>query len=85
MAGAAGPEEDVVIRSFLLGFEVLDLDENVAEAAVRIRRDRPMKPPDAFILATAIVHDLPLATRNTRDFSPEDPRVVIPYPHPTRP
>jgi predicted nucleic acid-binding protein len=51
----------------------------VAEEAVRIRRQRRLKLPDAIILATARVHGLVLVTRNTKDFDPADPAIRIPY------
>jgi hypothetical protein len=35
--------------------------------------------PDAIILATAKCHGLTLATRNTKDFDPADPGIVVPY------
>jgi predicted nucleic acid-binding protein len=51
----------------------------VAERAFTLRRDRKLKVHDATILATAQVAGLLLVTRNTRDFSPSDPQIRIPY------
>jgi len=58
---------------------LLPLSDAIAEEAVRIRRQRRLKLPDAIILATARVHGLVLVTRNTKDFDPGDPAVRIPY------
>lgn len=80
MCGAHTPEDERAIRSFLTAFTVLPVDEAVAEAAVSLRRLRRLKLPDALIWATARVHGLTLATRNTRDFGADEPGVVLPYP-----
>ena len=79
MVGARNPDEEALLRSFLSGFEVLPVDHAVAEEAVRLRRAHRLKLPDALILATARVHHLTLATRNTRDFAPDTPGVLVPY------
>ena len=79
LVGAVGAEEEARVRSFLGTFEVLAVDAPVAEEAVRLRRARRLKLPDAIILATARVHRRTLATRNTRDFSDGEGGVVVPY------
>ncbi|MGI8926997.1 MAG: PIN domain-containing protein [Tepidiformaceae bacterium] len=66
-------------RQLLSTLPVIPLSEAVAEAAVVIRRARPLKLPDAVILATARHLGCPLVTRNTRDFPAEDPDVRVPY------
>lgn len=62
---------DSVISDF--GERLLPVDAEVALAQGRIRRaaenaHRAMPAIDAFIAATAEVHDLKLVTRNVRDF-----------------
>lgn len=57
---------------------VVPIDGLIVEAAAQIRRETRLKLPDAVILATARVLDLPLVTRNTKDFEGRD-GVVIPY------
>ncbi|MES2639832.1 MAG: type II toxin-antitoxin system VapC family toxin [Myxococcota bacterium] len=79
VVGAASPDEELVVRAFLATFEILPVDASVAEEAVRLRRARRMKPPDAIIFATARVHRRELATRNTKDFATDEPGVRIPY------
>jgi predicted nucleic acid-binding protein len=48
---------------------VLPLDEPVIQQTIRLRQQHRVKLPDAIIAATALVHGLPLLTRNTADFS----------------
>ena len=65
--------------SFLLNFYTLPLDANVAERAFLLRRTNRIKPPDAIIQATAEESGRVLLTRNTRDFPPGTPGVMVPY------
>jgi predicted nucleic acid-binding protein len=46
----------------------LPLDDAVTRACIRLRCVRRMKLGDAIIAATALVHNLPLVTRNLEDF-----------------
>ena len=78
MVGATGDIE-VATRSFLSSFDVIALDEEIAVRAVDLRRNHHIKLPDAIILATAQPHAMLLVTRNTRDFSADDPSVRMPY------
>ncbi len=79
MAGASDEAEGATLRAFLEGFELIAIDAPVAEEAVVIRRERRIKLPDAVIFATARVHRLDLATRNTKDFRRKERGVVVPY------
>jgi len=66
-------------RSFLSGFDIVAVDEVIAERAVSLRRSHRIKLPDAVIWATAQVHAMLLVTRNTKDFPVGDPGVRAPY------
>jgi predicted nucleic acid-binding protein len=48
---------------------LLSLDLPILECAIALRQARRMKLGDSLIAATALVHDLPLVTHNTRDFA----------------
>jgi predicted nucleic acid-binding protein len=85
LVGARNEVEELALKGLLSTFEVLPVDDEVAEAAVRLRRVRRLKIPDAIILATARVHGRTLATRNTKDFPERDPDVAVPYRLPESP
>jgi len=72
--------DDTQVRDFLsTHFEILPLDEPVAERAVALRRTYRLRLPDAIIWATAQVHDAQLVTRNTKDFHADWKGVRVPY------
>jgi predicted nucleic acid-binding protein len=67
-------------RHLLQSFEMLEIDAVVAEKAAALRRQYGWKLPDAFQAAIAIIHDVKLCTRNTKDFDPQKHSFVeIPY------
>jgi len=68
-------DEDVIIRNFLNGFDLLLIDDNVLEQTIFLRRQRRIKLPDAIIAATALYHNLTLVTSNTSDF--KDTGIVL--------
>ncbi len=79
LAGLHEPGSEARGRLLLSTFEVIPLTEAIAEETVRLRRRRHLKLPDAVILASARVHDIPLVTRNTKDFPASDPAIRVPY------
>jgi toxin FitB len=64
----AGRDDPDRLRRFLSALIELPIDPAVAELAGMIRRARGIATPDALIAATALVHRLPLMTRNRRHF-----------------
>lgn len=77
----AGPAEGEAAARLILGrFRVLQVTNEIAVAAAVFRRERQaLEIPDAVILATARVSGRLLVTRNIKDFSPDEPGVVVPY------
>ena len=55
-------------ETFFAVAPVLSLSETVLQQAVRLRQMRKMTLGDALIAGTALVHQLTLVTRNTKDF-----------------
>ena len=47
---------------------VLDMTSEVVQQAIWLRQQRKIGLGDAIVAATALVHELTLATRNTKDF-----------------
>lgn len=54
--------EEVGIKEFLAGTQVLMLDPRVEARAVAIRREHRLKLPDAVIVATALINNCVLVT-----------------------
>lgn len=75
----ADPKVEPATRAFLSSFDLLGVDEQVAEDAVRLRRDHRIRLPDAVIWATARTNSMLLVTRNTKDFPTNDPGIRSPY------
>lgn len=78
MVGAT-PETEEIVRGFLAGFINLPVDQRVAAVAVTLRQKHKIKLQDAIVWATAQVDKRLLVTRNTRDFSPDETGIRIPY------
>lgn len=74
------PRELKRMEKFLSGFDVDELDPEIARRVSALRRERPrLKSPDAIILATAQVRGRILVTRNTKDFPANMPGIRVPY------
>ena len=78
MVGAE-PVIEVATRDFLCGFDIIALDNMIAEHAIAFRKMSKSKLPDAIIWASAQVNGLLLVTRNTKDFPASNPGVRMPY------
>lgn len=74
------PGEDIA-RTFLAQFDVMEITEDVAEAALTLRKHHvpKLKLPDAIILASARLMGTRLITRNSRDFPADSADVHVPY------
>lgn len=67
-------------EAYLARFGMDEVTSDVSARAASLRRERPkLKAPDAIILATALLRNRILVTRNTRDFAPGTPGVRTPY------
>ncbi len=66
------------VRSIFAG-RTLSADEAVAHQTAALHVPNPRPPLDALIAATALVHDLILVTRNSRDFAGTGVRILNPW------
>jgi len=57
------------IKIFISECNVLNLDENITDSCIRLRRKKSIKTPDAIIAATALANNYTLITANEKDFS----------------
>lgn len=79
LAGARDDAEAEQLKLFMQKWPQAELSAEIAEAGARIRRTLRLRLADAVILATARVQRRQLVTRNTKDFRPDWPDVVVPY------
>ena len=63
-------EEELLVRDFLYGFEILSVSKNIINRALENRKIRRIKMADNFILATSQIFELYIVTRNVKDFLP---------------
>jgi hypothetical protein len=78
MVGVTADDEPDV-RAFLRSFEIVPIDEEVANDAVVLRRTHRLRLPDAIVWATARCRRALLVTRNTKDFPSDDVGLRVPY------
>ncbi|OPH38904.1 type II toxin-antitoxin system VapC family toxin [Moraxella lacunata] len=63
-------EQATKVENFLQkSFVWLEINHDIIFKTAHIRRIKKMKGIDALIAGTALVHHLPLATRNLKDFT----------------
>lgn len=62
-----------------LGDHVLPVDEAVADQWARLNVPNPLPMADGLLAATALVHDLTLVTRNTKDFARTGTKLLNPF------
>jgi predicted nucleic acid-binding protein len=70
---------DESTRAYLDQYHIIDIDRDISELAIKIRKKEKIKLPDAIIWATARHNNLNLVTRNSKDFGLEHPGVRYPY------
>lgn len=57
------------LDQFFQAADILNISESVVDEAVKLRQMKRMGLGDAIVAGTALVHRLPLVTRNVGDFS----------------
>ena len=66
---SASEKDVLVLKDFIKDSIVFELDQNIKTKTIEIRKNYTIKLPDAIIAATAVVNNLTLISRNTKDFS----------------
>lgn len=62
-----------------LSDQMLDINRAIARRAALLHVPDPRPERDAYIAATALVHDLTVVTRNVTDFEPMGVRILNPW------
>lgn len=75
------PEKEFdLLKKFVAFSNVFPVNETLIDSTITIRLIHKIKLPDAIIAATAIVNNLTLITRNTKDFmNIKDLKLLNPY------
>jgi toxin FitB len=80
------PRQGAALRGWMTGFlmpmfsnRILPVDDTVARACAALHVPDPAPIPDSLIAATAIIHQLTIVTRNTRDFQFPGVTVLNPW------
>ena len=55
-------------KDFLENVRIIQLDDDIVEKTIQIKRKFKIKTPDAIIAATCLVENRSLITRNNKDF-----------------
>ena len=79
LVGVSNSQNEEAIKEFLQSFEIVNIDLEVANYAILVRKQFKLKVPDSLIIASAQKIGAILITRNTKDFSKNIPIVRIPY------
>ncbi len=61
-------DEQITMETFINGSTILELNKDIVEKTITIRKSKKIKLPDAIIAATALAYDLVVISRNTSDF-----------------
>ena len=71
--------EEAFIKKILGAFQILYIDQRIADMTIQIRKEEHIKLPDAIIAATAKVTNSNLVTRNIDDFVKAGIQITNPF------
>lgn len=75
--GFRGKEDEELVKNLVSKFQILELDKQVGETTISIRKQKKIKLPDAIIYATALVNECEIVTANVKDFKGIGEKVEI--------
>lgn len=86
LAERRDPQQGAMLRAWLDGHvlpgfagRILPVDSAVAQCCARLHVPDPRAERDALIAATALLHGMTVATRNTADFAPTGVALLNPW------
>lgn len=62
------PEIEQTLRDLFVTIALIPIDQQILDGAVSLRCQRSMSLGDSIVAATALLRDLPIVTRNVKDF-----------------
>ena len=72
--------EELKFQELINAADILDLDGDIVNRTIELRKKYKIKLPDAIIAATALENELTIITHNTKDFNKiEGLAVLNPY------
>lgn len=75
----ANDNNEEIIRGFLSNFKIIDINNEIAEIAIILRKKYKIRLPDAIIWATAKFQNCLLVTRDVKDFPSHSLDIKVPY------
>jgi len=72
-------EQENDVKKLLAQFELLELNQEIADQALSNRKRKKIKMADNIIAATAQLYDLILVSRNIDDFKALDATILNPF------
>ena len=58
------PDQEAVLHELLADLTIVGIDDHVKHEAIRLRRERRVRLPDAIVLATAMAMDAELLSND---------------------
>ncbi|MEA5521966.1 type II toxin-antitoxin system VapC family toxin [Limnoraphis robusta] len=84
MVGCRNKTELQHLKRFLQRYEVIPVDETISNKAMQLLEEYYLSHglliPDGFIAATALVREIPLLSKNQRDYRFISQLNLLPYP-----
>lgn len=71
--------DENIARNLLKSFEIIDINQDIAEQSIKNRKFKKIKLPDNIIASTSQVSKSILVTRNEKDFKSLDIDIFNPF------